>query len=393
MFDLADPASGPGGRNAPFAQLAGTGKPVASPADSRASRSRGSKVTPKRGEIASGRYSGDLWYLGPHACTVVNEQVACPRPLAGWLDPVSTVGHPDGRREFPGDWELSMSNRNTRRVIRQAARFAVASGGICLFLSLPAKQAQAATGGQPSLLSGLTSGVSDVVQAVTGPVTGVLGSVVNSGSEPVTGTASAATQAPTSGNQVTPTASAVPQSQPATPGEGQASPVVTAAPSSPAATSHVPSTGAATRAAAPKVSRTRPLTASVRPTAQTSRVTAPAVAAVSHAPTPVTEMAIPAAGTTVRTSASATIKPAAVSSTPSARPSARPSATQSHRPISDILAPVSGMPRWLEDVLLAAGLLAATAYATEPVAVLARRRRQRTRQRGIYSAKRRKGRK
>jgi hypothetical protein len=35
------------------------------------------------------------------------------------------------------------------------------------------------------------------------------------------------------------------------------------------------------------------------------------------------------------------------------------------------------MPRWLEDVLLAAGLLAATAFATEPVAVLARRRRQR----------------
>ncbi|HEY7279711.1 MAG TPA: hypothetical protein VH594_27340 [Trebonia sp.] len=36
------------------------------------------------------------------------------------------------------------------------------------------------------------------------------------------------------------------------------------------------------------------------------------------------------------------------------------------------------MPGWLEDVLLAAGLLAATAYATEPVAVLARRRRQRS---------------
>jgi hypothetical protein len=35
------------------------------------------------------------------------------------------------------------------------------------------------------------------------------------------------------------------------------------------------------------------------------------------------------------------------------------------------------MPRWLEDVLLGAGLLAATAYVTEPVTVLARRRRQR----------------
>jgi len=35
------------------------------------------------------------------------------------------------------------------------------------------------------------------------------------------------------------------------------------------------------------------------------------------------------------------------------------------------------MPPWLEDTLLAAGLLAAAAYATEPVAVLARRRRLR----------------
>jgi hypothetical protein len=35
------------------------------------------------------------------------------------------------------------------------------------------------------------------------------------------------------------------------------------------------------------------------------------------------------------------------------------------------------MPGWLEDVLLATGLLAATAYATEPAAVLAQRRRRR----------------
>ena len=34
------------------------------------------------------------------------------------------------------------------------------------------------------------------------------------------------------------------------------------------------------------------------------------------------------------------------------------------------------MPRWLEDVLLAAGVLAATAFAAEPAAALARRRRQ-----------------
>ena len=33
------------------------------------------------------------------------------------------------------------------------------------------------------------------------------------------------------------------------------------------------------------------------------------------------------------------------------------------------------MPRWLDDVLLAAGVLAATAFAAEPAAALARRRR------------------
>jgi hypothetical protein len=77
-----------------------------------------------------------------------------------------------------------------------------------------------------------------------------------------------------------------------------------------------------------------------------------------------------------------TTAPAPVSPTPSARPSA----TQTHRPTAGLLAPASGMPRWLEDVLLAAGLLAATAYATEPVAVLARRRRQR----GDQSTERRK---
>jgi LysM repeat protein len=38
-------------------------------------------------------------------------------------------------------------------------------------------------------------------------------------------------------------------------------------------------------------------------------------------------------------------------------------------------APAGGMPRWLEDVLLAVGVLAATAFAAEPAAALARRRR------------------
>ena len=37
--------------------------------------------------------------------------------------------------------------------------------------------------------------------------------------------------------------------------------------------------------------------------------------------------------------------------------------------------PAGGMPRWLEDVLLAAGVLAATAFAAEPAAALTRRRK------------------
>jgi hypothetical protein len=67
-------------------------------------------------------------------------------------------------------------------------------------------------------------------------------------------------------------------------------------------------------------------------------------------------------------------------------PSAQPSAQPTRRAIADILPAISGMPRWLEDVLFAAGLMAAAAYATEPVVVLARRRRQR----GNHSAARRK---
>jgi hypothetical protein len=39
------------------------------------------------------------------------------------------------------------------------------------------------------------------------------------------------------------------------------------------------------------------------------------------------------------------------------------------------MTPAGGMPQWLEDVLIAVGLLAATAFAVEPAAALARRRR------------------
>jgi hypothetical protein len=84
-------------------------------------------------------------------------------------------------------------------------------------------------------------------------------------------------------------------------------------------------------------------------------------------------MAAPAAGKTAK--ASAPVTPAPTPASP--MPSARPSPTQAHRPIADILSPIAGMPRWLEEVLLGTGLLAAAAYATEPVIVLARRRRQR----------------
>jgi hypothetical protein len=91
-------------------------------------------------------------------------------------------------------------------------------------------------------------------------------------------------------------------------------------------------------------------------------------------------MAAPAASKAAKAAAPAATEPGPVSPTPSAKP------TQTHRPTADFLVPLSGMPPWLEDVLLATGLLAATAYATEPVAVLARRKRQR----GDQSAKRRK---
>ena len=111
----------------------------------------------------------------------------------------------------------------------------------------------------------------------------------------------------------------------------------------------------------------------IRSTAMpTSSAAAPVVATTSHAPAPATGRATPAASKTAKASAPVTTEPTPV--------------TQSHSPTADILPPFSGMPRWLEDILLATGLLAATAFAAEPVAVLVRRRRQR----GDQSTKRRK---
>jgi len=57
-----------------------------------------------------------------------------------------------------------------------------------------------------------------------------------------------------------------------------------------------------------------------------------------------------------------------------AKPSSQPTAMPSHPQLAPH--PTTGtMPNWLKDILLAAGLLAAIAFAIEPVAALARRRR------------------
>jgi Tfp pilus assembly protein FimV len=63
----------------------------------------------------------------------------------------------------------------------------------------------------------------------------------------------------------------------------------------------------------------------------------------------------------------------------------RPPTTPINNPVAEILAPFTGMPPWLVDILLATGLVVAAAYGTEPVLVLARRRQrggQSTRRRG-----------
>ena len=57
-------------------------------------------------------------------------------------------------------------------------------------------------------------------------------------------------------------------------------------------------------------------------------------------------------------------------------PAALPAAPGHPTKPGHVTGPAGGMPRWLEDVLLAAGVLAATAFAAEPAAALARRRRQ-----------------
>jgi LysM repeat protein len=60
--------------------------------------------------------------------------------------------------------------------------------------------------------------------------------------------------------------------------------------------------------------------------------------------------------------------------TPSTAPTAKASAARSSH-LTAPSAPAGGMPRWLLDVLLAAGVLAVTAFAAEPAAAIARRRK------------------
>ena len=67
-------------------------------------------------------------------------------------------------------------------------------------------------------------------------------------------------------------------------------------------------------------------------------------------------------------------------SAPATAPSGRPTPAQPltgarQRPRSAQVTSTGGLPRWLEIVLVAAGLLIATAFLTEPVLALARRRR------------------
>jgi nucleoid-associated protein YgaU len=72
--------------------------------------------------------------------------------------------------------------------------------------------------------------------------------------------------------------------------------------------------------------------------------------------------------------ASASAQPPAQASAPASALPSRPTSGRRH-PRSAPMPTVGGLPRWLEIVLVAAGLLIATAFLTEPVLAIARRRR------------------
>jgi LysM repeat protein len=74
-------------------------------------------------------------------------------------------------------------------------------------------------------------------------------------------------------------------------------------------------------------------------------------------------------------------RPAPTGTQPASRPAGNSRAAGNGRPAGNsraaparLPAPAGSLPRWLQDVLLAAGLLAATAFIAEPAAALARRR-------------------
>jgi LysM repeat protein len=67
--------------------------------------------------------------------------------------------------------------------------------------------------------------------------------------------------------------------------------------------------------------------------------------------------------------------PASAQSTAPARPGASPAASANPRTAQASGSAVAGLPRWLEIVLVAAGLLIGTAFLTEPTLAIARRRR------------------
>jgi LysM repeat protein len=83
-----------------------------------------------------------------------------------------------------------------------------------------------------------------------------------------------------------------------------------------------------------------------------------------HQATPSHHQAAPTSQTT----------PGATPITSGANTSRNATPPTSRRPAAGVLTPAGGMPQWLQDVLLAVGLLAATAFAIEPAAALARRR-------------------
>ena len=95
----------------------------------------------------------------------------------------------------------------------------------------------------------------------------------------------------------------------------------------------------------------------------------------SAAPTPRSAAPTPrSAPTSASAPASAGAPASAPASTSASVPASRPAA-RPHRPASASPAALAGLPRWLEIVLLAAGLLIVTAFLTEPTLALARRLR------------------